>query len=155
MHLGNNPQRIGKEIKRLGNKNTSRGYPNYSIIKISHNTETSPADLRRLAVTQTPEENYQLVLVWKTVKWVIIIIIMIDSDANCSWDTQCSHQRIYTRTRRLGNKRMNREHPNYSIVEISQNTQKSPGDLRRLGVNQNSVKNHQHMLRWKTLRGVK
>ena len=32
---------------------------------------------------------------------------------------------------------------NYSIVEIGQDTEKSPGDLRRLTVTQISVKNHQ------------
>ena len=30
--------------------------------------------------------------------------------------------------------RMNQDHPDYSIVEIGQNTEKSPGDLRRLAV---------------------
>ena len=29
---------------------------------------------------------------------------------------------------------MSGDHPNYSIVEIDQNTKKSPGDLRRLAV---------------------
>ena len=29
------------------------------------------------------------------------------------------------------NNRTNGDHPNYSIVEIGQNTEKSPGDLRR------------------------
>ena len=31
-----------------------------------------------------------------------------------------------------GNKRTSGDHPNYSIIEIVQNIQKSPGDLRRL-----------------------
>ena len=30
----------------------------------------------------------------------------------------------------------NRDYPKYGIVEIDQNTQKSPGDLRRLAVTQ-------------------
>ena len=38
--------------------------------------------------------------------------------------------------RRLGNKRTNGDHPNYSIVEIGQNTEKSPGNSRRLAVTQ-------------------
>ena len=29
----------------------------------------------------------------------------------------------------LGNQRTSGDHPNYSIIEISQNTEKSPGDL--------------------------
>ena len=32
---------------------------------------------------------------------------------------------------------------NYSIVKIGQNTEKSPGDLRRLVVSQTPMKNHQ------------
>ena len=35
------------------------------------------------------------------------------------------------------------DHPNYSIIENGQNTEKSPGDLRRLAVTQISVKDHQ------------
>ena len=35
------------------------------------------------------------------------------------------------------------DHPDYSIVENGQNTEKSPGDLRRLAVTQTSVKDHQ------------
>ena len=35
---------------------------------------------------------------------------------------------------RFGNKMTNRNHPNYCIVEISQNTEKSPGDPKRLDV---------------------
>ena len=35
-------------------KRKSRDYSNYSIIEIGKNTEKSPRDLRRLAVTQTP-----------------------------------------------------------------------------------------------------
>ncbi len=33
-------------------------------------------------------------------------------------------------------------HPNYCMVEIVQNTEKSPGDLRILAVTQSSVKDH-------------
>ena len=42
------------------------------------------------------------------------------------------------------------DHPNYSIVEIGQNTEKSPGDFRRLAVI--PVKDHQLTLMWKTLK---
>ena len=34
------------------------------------------------------------------------------------------------------------DHPNYSIVENGQNTEKSPGDSRRLVVTQTPVKDH-------------
>ena len=54
-----------------------------------------------------------------------------------------SHQRIGTGTGRLGNKRTSGDHPNYRIVEIGQNTKKSPGDLRRLAVTQTPVESHQ------------
>ena len=35
------------------------------------------------------------------------------------------------------------DHPNYNIVELGQNTKKSPGDLRRLDVTQTPVENNQ------------
>ena len=38
----------------------------------------------------------------------------------------------------------------YSITKIGQNTEKSPGDLRRLAVIQYSMKNHQLTLMRKT-----
>ena len=36
--------------------------------------------------------------------------------------------------------------PNYSIIENGQNTEKSPGDLRRLAATQTSVKDYQQTL---------
>ena len=36
--------------------------PNYYIIENGQVTENSPGDLRRRAVTQTPEEDHQLTL---------------------------------------------------------------------------------------------
>ena len=45
---------LGTTPKGLLNWRTSRDYPNDSIAKNGQNTETSPGDLRRLAVTQTP-----------------------------------------------------------------------------------------------------
>ena len=56
-----------------------------------------------------------------------------DGDTNCNWCTWYSHQRFGTDIGELGNK-MSGDHPNYSIVKIGQNTEKSPGDLRRLPV---------------------
>ena len=49
---------------------------------------------------------------------------------NCNWCSCYSHQRIDTRTGGLRNKRTSGNHPNYTIIKISQNTEKSPGDLR-------------------------
>ena len=65
-----------------------------------------------------------------------------DGDTNCNWCTQFSHQSIGTGTGGLGNKKTSGDHPNYGIVEINQNTEKSPGDLKRLVVTLTSVKNH-------------
>ena len=45
-----------------------RGHPDYSIVKIGHNTEKSPKDLRKLAVTKTSVIGHQLTFAWKTCK---------------------------------------------------------------------------------------
>ena len=66
-----------------------------------------------------------------------------DSNTNCNWQAQYSHQRIGTGTGRLGNKRTSGDYPNNSIVESGQNTKKSPEDLRRLAVTQTPEENHQ------------
>ena len=39
-----------------------RDYPNDRIAENSQNPETSPGDLRRLAVTQTPVKSHQVTL---------------------------------------------------------------------------------------------
>ena len=57
---------FGKRTGRFGNKEVSGDHPDFSVIKIGQNTEKSPGDLRRLAVTQTPVKIHQLTLVWKT-----------------------------------------------------------------------------------------
>ena len=61
-------QRIGGGTGGLGNNRTSGDLTNCSIIEIGKNTEKCPGDLRRLAVTQTPMENYPLTLASKTLK---------------------------------------------------------------------------------------
>ena len=43
-----------------------RDHPDNSIVKIGLNTEKSPGDLRRLAVTWTPFKDQQLALMWET-----------------------------------------------------------------------------------------
>ena len=73
-----------------------------------------------------------------------------DVDTNCNWYTRYSREMISTRG--LRNKRTSRDHPKYTIVNISQNTEKSAEDLRRLAVTQTQVKNHHLALVWKTLR---
>ena len=47
---------------------------------------------------------------------------------------------------------MHGNHLNYNIVDIFQNTEKSPGDLRKLAVTQTPVINHQLSLEGKTLK---
>ena len=64
-----------------------------------------------------------------------------DGYTNCIGCCWYSHQMIGKRTRGVENKGTSRENPNYSIAEIGQNTEKSPGDLERLVVTQISVKN--------------
>ena len=61
-------------------------------------------------------------------------------------------KRISTRSGGLGNYRTGGDHQNYCIIEIGENTEKSPGDLRRLVVIQTLVRNHQLMLVWKILK---
>ena len=53
------------------------------------------------------------------------------------------------------NKRTSGNHPNYSIIKIVQNNEKSPGDLWRLAVTQTPVRNHRLTLVWKSLKRVK
>ena len=68
------------------------------------------------------------------------------SYTNCNWFSWYSHQRIDTRTEGLGNNRTCGDCPNYSIIEISQNTEKSARDLRRLAVTQIPMNDCQLML---------
>ena len=46
----------------------------------------------------------------------------------------------------LRNLEISGDHPEERIIKIGQNTEKSPGDLRRLAVTQTLVKNHQRTL---------
>ena len=63
--------------------------------------------------------------------------------ANYNWCSWYSHQKINKGNGGLGNKRTSRDHPDYCITAIGQNTERSPGDLMRLAVNQPPVKEHQ------------
>ena len=55
---------------------------------------------------------------------------------NYNWCSWYSHQMIIKATGGLGNKRTRGDHLNYYTIEIGQNTEKSPGELRRLSVTQ-------------------
>ena len=78
-----------------------------------------------------------------------------DGDTNCNWRTRCSHQMIGTRSGGLVDNRTNEDHPNYSLIKIGQNTEKSPGDLNRLAVTQTPVRSHQLTLVRQTLKRVR
>ena len=62
-----------------------------------------------------------------------------DYYTNCNW---CSWYR-YLKPGGIGNNGTSGDHPNYSIIEIGQNTEKSSGDSKRLAVTQTPVKDHQ------------
>ncbi len=62
-----------------------------------------------------------------------------DNYTNRDW---YSHQRIINGTGGLGGRRTSGDHPNYNIIENGQNTEKSPGDLRRLAVTHTPVKDY-------------
>ena len=55
-----------------------------------------------------------------------------DGDTNGSWCTWNDSKRIGKGTARLRNQWTTRDHPDNDITKIDQNTEKSPGDLRRL-----------------------
>ena len=59
---------ITKATGRIENNSTGGDHPNGSTDKIGQNTEKSTGDMRRLAVTQTPVKDHQLMLVRKTLK---------------------------------------------------------------------------------------
>ena len=66
--LGTVTKMIIKGPGGLGSWPKGRNYPNDNIAEDGQNTETSPGDLRRLAVIQTPVRNRQLILMWKTLE---------------------------------------------------------------------------------------
>ena len=49
-----------------------------------------------------------------------------DGDTNSNWCSWSNHLRIGTRTGWHGSKRISGDHPNYSIIQSGQNTEKSP-----------------------------
>ena len=53
----------GTRTGGLKNNFTGEDCPNYSIVDIGQDTEKCPGDLRRLAITQTPVQDYQLMLI--------------------------------------------------------------------------------------------
>ena len=74
-----------------------------------------------------------------------------DNYTNCNWSVWSSNLRITEGTGVLGSSQTGGDHPNDSITENGENTEKSPGDLRRLGVTQTPVKNNRLTLMGKAL----
>ena len=74
-----------------------------------------------------------------------------DVYTNYDWCSWYSHRRIDKETGGHGNKRMSGDLPNYYTIEIGQNTEKSPGDLRRFTVILTSEKDNHLSLMCKTL----
>ena len=63
-----------------------------------------------------------------------------DGDTNCNCCARYSRLGIVKRTRRFGYTMTRGDHPNYCIVEIGQNTKKSPGDSKGVDVIQTPLK---------------
>ena len=66
--LGTGTKGLIKGNRGLGNNRTNGDHLNYCIIEIDQNTEKSPGDSRRLAVTQTPVKDHKLTLMCKFLK---------------------------------------------------------------------------------------
>ena len=64
----------------------------------------------------------------------------VNGDTSSTWH---GPQKLGKGCRRIENRRTNRNHPNLSIIEIGQNTEKSLLDLRRFAMTQALVKGHQ------------
>ena len=78
-----------------------------------------------------------------------------DGNTYSNWCTWNNPQKIVKGTTRFWNKRISGDHPDYNIINIDQNTEKSPEDLRKYLVTQIPVNNHQLTLVQKYLKGVK
>ena len=66
-----------------------------------------------------------------------------DNYTNRDWCFWHSNKRIIKGPGGLGSWRTSGDHQNLGIIENDQNTEKSPGDLKRLAVTQTPVKTHQ------------
>ena len=73
--IGTIPQNLTEVLEIRGHTEHSK----HSMFKIGQNTEKSPGDLRKLAVTQPPMKDHQPMLVWIIIIVIIIIIIIIET----------------------------------------------------------------------------
>ena len=105
--------------------------------------------------TTRPYNNQQKKITYKIVEFAVLAdhrVKLKETEKKDKYLDLANHQRTNKGTGVLEYKRMSGDHPNYCIIEISQNTVKSSGDLRRHAVTQTPVKDHQLMLMWKTLK---
>ena len=65
-----------------------------------------------------------------------------DGDANCSWCTWNGPQELGEGSGEIENQWKNQDPLDSSIANVGQNTEKNPGDLRRLAITQILVKYH-------------
>ena len=72
-----------------------------------------------------------------------------DDDTNYNWGAWQGPKGLGSGATRVWIWKKNRDPPNYNIIEIVQNTEKSSEDLRRRVVTQTLVKDHQLTLVWK------
>ena len=152
---GQNTEKSPGDLKRLAVTQTP--VKNYRLTLVwkslkkscGQNTEKSPGDLKRLAVTQTPVKNYRLTLVETANTGVKNSQELRAEYWEESWrleETCCHSNSSEKLSANTGVKN--------SQKSSGQNTEKSPGDLKRLAVTQTPVKNYRLTLVWKTLKRV-
>ena len=66
-----------------------------------------------------------------------------EGDTTCNWWTWHILKKAWKEAGKVGNLRTNWDHPDYNIIIIGLNREKSPGDLWRLAVTRTLVKDHQ------------
>ena len=95
----------------------------------NHNLQNCGQDDQGVKLKENEKNDKYLDLAWELKK---TIEHERDEYTNCNWWSWHSHQRIEKGTE---------GHSNYYIIEIGQNTEKSPGNLRRLAVTQTPAGN--------------
>ena len=72
-----------------------------------------------------------------------------NGDTNCNWHAWNSLLKPGNGAGRVGNRKTYRDYRNYSIIKISQTTETSSGNMRRLTVTQIPARDQQLTLMWK------
>ena len=79
-------------------------------------------------IVKIEESDKKVLRPWKRTKKTVEY--ESDSYTNCNWRTWNGLQKLDKSGGRVGNRRENRDYPDYRIVEIGQNFAKVPGDLK-------------------------